>query len=113
METIAYNTAPGKFSPVFRTAAGYIILKKTAERPAAGRIRVAQILVAFPYQANEAAKAETQKRADSIYQAIMDGADFAELARKFSGDNLSYQLGGSLPEFGIGKYETGIREYGL
>ncbi len=108
METVAYQTHPGKFSSVFRTAAGYIILKKTAERPAAGRIRVAQILVAFPYQATEAAKAETQKRADSIYQAILNGADFAELARKFSGDNLSYQLGGSLPEFGIGKYERGF-----
>ena len=54
------------------------------------------------------AKAETRQRADSIYQAILHGADFAELARKFSGDNLSYQLGGVLPEFGIGKYETGF-----
>jgi len=108
METVAYYTILGKFSPVFRTGGGYIILKKTAERPAAGRIRVAQILVAFPYLANEAAKEETQKRADSIYKAIRNGADFAELARKFSGDNLSYQLGGSLPEFGIGKYERGF-----
>src|ERR1700722_11464139 len=86
METVAYHTALGKFSPVFRTAGGYIILKKTAERPAAERIRVAQILVAFPYQANEAAKTETQKRANSIYLAIRNGADFAELAKKFSGD---------------------------
>ena len=29
METVAYHTAIGKFSPVFRTAGGYIILKKT------------------------------------------------------------------------------------
>jgi peptidyl-prolyl cis-trans isomerase SurA len=108
METVGYHTTLGKFSPVFRTGGGYMILKKTAERPAAGRIRVAQILVAFPYQANEVAKAETQKRADSIYQAILNGADFAELAKRFSGDNLSYQLGGSLPEFGIGKYERGF-----
>jgi len=27
---------------------------------------------------------------------------------KFSGDNLSYQLGGVLPEFGVGKYERGF-----
>ncbi|HEY4935222.1 MAG TPA: peptidylprolyl isomerase, partial [Puia sp.] len=108
METVAYHTALGKYSPVFRTGGGYIILKITAERPAAGRLRIAQILVAFPYQANDAAKEETHKRADSIYQAIRNGADFGELARKFSGDNLSYQLGGSLPEFGIGKYELGF-----
>ncbi len=85
-------------------------MKKTAERPAEGRIRVAQILLIFPYQASEAAKAETHRRADSIYQAIRAGADFGEMARKFSGDNLSYQLGGSLPEFGIGKYEAGFEE---
>ncbi len=108
METIAYHTQVGKYSPVFRTGSGYIILKKTAERPALGRIHAAQILLAFPYQANESAKAETLKRADSIYRAIKQGADFAALAKKFSGDNLSYQLGGSLPEFGIGKYEKGF-----
>jgi peptidyl-prolyl cis-trans isomerase SurA len=108
METVAYHTTIGKYSAVFRTAGGYIILKKTAQRSAAGRIRVAQILLAFPYQATETAKGETQRRADSIYQAIRAGADFGELARKFSGDNLSYQLGGVLPEFGIGKYESGF-----
>ncbi len=108
METKAYKTPTGKFSAVFRTEGGYIILKKTAERPAAGRIRVAQILIIFPYQASEVSKEETRKRADSMYQALLSGADFSELARKFSGDNLSYQLGGVLPEFGVGKYESGF-----
>jgi peptidyl-prolyl cis-trans isomerase SurA len=108
METVAYQTPLGKYSPVFRTEGGYIILKKTATRPAYGRIHVAQILMAFPYQATDAAKDETKRRADSIYQVLLTGADFGELARKFSGDNLSYQLGGLLPEFGIGKYEAGF-----
>ncbi len=110
IETVAYQSTTGKYSPVFKTDGGYIILKKTAERPAAGRIHAAQILLIFPYQASESAKAETHRRADSIYKAIRAGADFGELARKFSGDNLSYQLGGSLPEFGIGKYEAGFEE---
>jgi peptidyl-prolyl cis-trans isomerase SurA len=108
METVAYNTPTGKYSPVFKMDGGYVILKKTAARPALGRIRIAQILLIYPYQANEAAKSDTKRRADSIYKAIMGGADFNEMARKFSGDNLSYQLGGVLPEFGIGKYETGF-----
>jgi peptidyl-prolyl cis-trans isomerase SurA len=110
METVAYNTPLGKFSNVFRTHGGYIILKKSAVRAAEGRIRIAQILLTFPYQANEEAKADTRRRADSIWHAIEKGADFGELARKFSGDNLSYQLGGVLPEFGIGKYERGFEE---
>jgi len=110
METVAYQTPLGKISPVFRTNGGYIILKKTSETKAEGRIRVAQILLAFPYQANVAAMEETRQRADSIYRALRNGADFGELARKFSGDNLSYQLGGVLPEFGIGKYERGFEQ---
>jgi peptidyl-prolyl cis-trans isomerase SurA len=108
METMAYGTPLGKYSPVFRTNGGYLIVKKTAERKAEGRIRVAQILMAFPYQATEQIKMQTRQRADSIYRVILNGADFGELARKFSGDNLSYQLGGVLPEFGIGKYEYGF-----
>jgi peptidyl-prolyl cis-trans isomerase SurA len=119
METVAYHMANKKgasrrsnlpYSPVFRMDGGYVILKKTDERPGEGRIRIAQILVAFPYQAGDAAKEQTRQRADSIYRTIAMGADFGELARKFSGDNLSYQLGGVLPEFGIGKYEPGYEQ---
>jgi peptidyl-prolyl cis-trans isomerase SurA len=108
METVAYNTQLGKFSPVFRTNGGYIILKKTAQRPAAGLIKIAQILIIFPYDANEAERINTRIRADSIYQALKNGADFGTMARKYSGDNLSYQLDGVLPEFGIGKYVEGF-----
>jgi peptidyl-prolyl cis-trans isomerase SurA len=115
METIAYQTPVGRYSPVFRMGGGYLIIKKTAERPAAGRMRIAQILLIFPYQANDSAKADTRRRADSLYQAILSGSDFGELARKFSGDNLSYQLGGVLAEFGVGKYESVFEQaaYGL
>ncbi len=108
VETVAYKTVPGKFSPVFRTNGGYIILKTTAQRPAYGLIKIAQILIIFPFDAKEPEKLDTRKRADSIYQAIKNGADFGSMARKYSGDNLSYQLGGILPEFGIGKYEAGF-----
>jgi peptidyl-prolyl cis-trans isomerase SurA len=108
IESVAYQTPKGRISPVFRTDGGYLIVKKTGERPAEGRIRIAQILLIYPYNASDAAKEETHQRADSIYKQILAGADFGELARKFSGDNLSYQLGGSLPEFGIGKYEAGF-----
>ncbi len=115
METMAYQTAVGKVSPVFRTEGGYLIIKKTGERPALGRMRVAQILLIFSYPADDSAKADTRHRADSLYKAIQSGSDFGELARKFSGDNLSYQLAGVLPEFGVGKYEPAFEHmaYGL
>jgi len=110
IENVAYQTGVGQISPVFRTDGGYLIIKKTAERKALGRMQAAQILLIFPYQADDQAKEDTRRRADSLYQAIRSGSDFGELARKFSGDNLSYQLGGVLSEFGIGKYEPAFEK---
>jgi peptidyl-prolyl cis-trans isomerase SurA len=110
MESVSYQTPLGKISSVFRTDGGYMIVKKTADRPAKGRIRIAQILIIFPYQATDADKTDTKRRADSVYHLLLSGADFGEAAKKFSGDNLSYQTGGIVPEFGIGKYETGFEE---
>ena len=110
MESVSYQTALGKISSVFRTDGGYMIVKKTAARAARGRIRIAQILIIYPYQATDADKMETKHRADSIYHLLLAGADFTELAKKFSGDNLSYQTGGIVPEFGIGKYEAGFED---
>ena len=110
IENAAYRTPKGKYSPVFRTNGGYIILKTTDKRPAEGRIHIAQILLIFPYLASITDKGETRRRADSILRALHAGSDFGEMARKLSGDNLTYQLGGVLPEFGIGKYEAGFEQ---
>ncbi|HTQ65328.1 MAG TPA: peptidylprolyl isomerase [Puia sp.] len=106
LETLAYNTAPGKFSKPYHGRGGYHIFKNMGERKAFGRIKVSQILLVFPYNASESAKFETKQRADSIYNALMKGSNFADLARRFSGDNLSYQSGGEIPEFGVGRYEA-------
>jgi len=105
IETVAYQTPLTKFSPVFRTDGGYIILKKTAKRHAEARIRIAQILLNIPDEAEEIERQKTLFRADSIYLALKKGADFDALSRKYSRNNLSYQLDGVLPESGIAKYE--------
>ncbi len=106
LETLAYTTPVGQYSRPYRTRGGYHIFKVESERKAAGRIRVAQILVSYPPGANEAAQQATRERADSIYKLVIDGGDFATLAKTNSGDNLSYQLGGELPEFGVGSYDS-------
>jgi len=105
METVAWNLAPGKYSSPFRTKKGFHIFKKIAERNALGKIRIAQILVAFPPDATDEQKKAAKQQADSIYTALTNGADFRELAEKFSQDNLSWQTGGELPAFGVGRYE--------
>lgn len=105
METAAWNLAPGKNSTIFRTKSGFHIFKKIAERKAVGRIKAAQILIALPPEATEEQKQAAKKQADSIYAALQKGADFKALAEKFSGDNISWQTGGEMPEFGVGRFD--------
>jgi peptidyl-prolyl cis-trans isomerase SurA len=106
LENLAYGLVAGQFSKPYRSKAGYHIFKDLGERKSLGRIRVAQILIAFPPTVTTGGQASTRLRADSIYTQLRKGADFAQLARSFSGDNLTYQTGGEMPEFGIGKYDS-------
>jgi peptidyl-prolyl cis-trans isomerase SurA len=105
MENAAYNLQPGQYSRPFRTKGAYHIFKNLGERKAIGRMRTSQILFAFPPGASEPIKISVKQKADSVYSLLAKGEDFAELAKKFSGDNLSYQTGGEMAEFGVGKYE--------
>jgi len=105
LENLAYSTAPGQYSKPYKSKSGYHIFKNLGERKASGRIRAAQILLAFTPDATEVQKQQKKKLADSLYKVIQAGGDFKTLAAQFSNDNLSYQSGGEMMEFGIGKYE--------
>ena len=106
LETLAYSIPPGHFSKPYRTRGGYHIFLNDGERKALGRIRVAQILLAFPPSSTNLVRESIRRKADSLYSLLVGGADFAGLARTYSSDNLSYQSGGELPEFGIGHYDS-------
>ncbi|MEP7278235.1 MAG: peptidylprolyl isomerase [Bacteroidota bacterium] len=103
-ETIAYHTPVGKTAPPYRSKTAYHIFKTTAERPAFGKMKAAQILIAFLPNPDEAEKGKKKALADSIYNALRAGASFKDLVAKYSNDNISYQAGGLLPEFGTGRY---------
>lgn len=104
LENIVYNLRIGEYSQPVRSAAGYHIFKNIRERRAVGRIQVAQILLAFPPDIPNGQEL-VRKRADSVVAALLNGADFKTAAVQVSNDNLSYQNGGELPEFGVGRYE--------
>ncbi len=104
LETLVYSLAPGKTGKI-RSKIGFHIFKNLGERKAIGRIRTAQILLGIPPDANPAQKAALSQKADSIYQALLKGSDFKALAAQFSSDNISYQAGGEMKEFGVGSYE--------
>lgn len=66
----------------------------------AGLIRPAHIFLHVGQKESEARQKEVKQRADSIYQALKSGADFAEMAQKFSEDKGSAANGGLLPFIG-------------
>jgi peptidyl-prolyl cis-trans isomerase SurA len=106
LENLAYSLAPGQWSKPYRSKGGYHIFRNEGERKALGRVKVAQILLSVPPGASAEVREQVRLKADSLYGAILRGGDFAALARAYSGDNLSYQNGGELPEFGVGRYDS-------
>lgn len=104
-ENIVYALEPGQASTPYRTKKGWFIFENKGERPAVGKISIAQILFAIP-QGHTEEKEHVKKIADSVYNALQNGADFGELAKEFSDDRSTFYNGGKLPEFGTAKYDS-------
>lgn len=62
-----------------------------------GLFSAAHILLRLKQDASAAEQEKTKQRIDSIYNALMAGSDFAEMAKKVSQDPGSAQNGGMLP----------------
>lgn len=60
------------------------------------------ILILMRQDATEQQQQEAKQRIDSIYQCVLAGEDFGELATNFSQDPGSAKNGGKLPKFGKG-----------
>lgn len=101
-EERAYRTPVGQVSEIVRTRFGYHLIKVHDERPARGEIKVAHIMKMFPRQASEATIAALKLQADSIWLKAVSGADFAELAKKYSDDKQSAAEGGAMNWFSSG-----------
>lgn len=104
-ENVAYSLKPGGVSKVIRTKTGLHVFKNEGEKPSAGRWKIAQILLAVPPNVDAVTLKKIEHIADSLYNSLQAGADFAEMAKKLSDDKLTYMIGGEMPEFGTGKYD--------
>jgi peptidyl-prolyl cis-trans isomerase SurA len=104
VESIIYNLPAGGFSKPWKGGAGYHIFRKTDERPAAGTVKIAQILLTFPPDADKAQLESVKKTADSISAALKNGASFNQLAIRYNTDKLTLTSTGVMPEFGVGKF---------
>ena len=75
------------------------IYKETRDRIESngGLVRCAHILLSLNQKATEKEQAAIANRADSIYNVLKKGGNFAELAKKYSNDPGSAARGGELP----------------
>ncbi len=105
-EKIIYGLKQGETGKSYRSKKGLHIFKVLDERKNPGKWRIAQILLALP-PGNQAENIKAlQLKADSIYLKLKAGADFADMAKQYSDDKLTYISGGEMPEFTTGRYEV-------
>ncbi len=102
-ECAAYNTPVGQVSPIVRTRFGYHILKVYDKRPSRGEMLAAHIMVKIPKDASEQDKANASTKIKEIEDKLKAGERFEELARKFSDDKQTSDMGGQLQPFKSGR----------
>lgn len=100
-EDAAYKLKTGEISEPVRSDFGYHIIKVTNRRPDIGKVLVAHIFKYLPQDVSKEKENEATVQMDSIYNALQNGADFAELAKMFSDDKGTAVRGGELPWIGF------------
>lgn len=105
-ENIIYNLGAGKTSAPFTSKIGFHIFKNLGERKAIGKLKVQQILLAFPPGASDAEKKSIAALADSLYRRILKGDDFGSLASAFSNDHISAASSGNVPDISVGQFDA-------
>jgi peptidyl-prolyl cis-trans isomerase SurA len=101
-EDAVYNMKIGDISMPVRTPYGYHIIKLTGKRSSSGMVKVAHIMKALPPGASEDAWQIAENEINTIYNRIIEGADFAELAKTESDHRETALRGGELEWFRTG-----------
>ena len=82
-EKAAYETAVGEISMPIETQFGYHLIKVTDRRPTRA-LELSHIMLKVPQNAPDKVQKEREKEIWEIYDKIQRGADFSELARRYS-----------------------------
>ncbi len=102
-ETAAYHLKPGELSMPVRTRFGYHLIRLDSIQPNPGQVHVAHIMIAVPPNASEQQKKAARDTINMILDKLRNGADFSEMAQKYSQDYGTARKGGVLPWFGPGR----------
>jgi len=99
-EEASYNLEIGEVSMPVKTDFGYHLIKVQNKQAALGKVQVAHLFLQMTKEANAEDSLKLEQKADSLYQAMMQGANWNELVSDFSDDKSSAMNGGTLPWFG-------------
>jgi len=102
-ESACYNAEINELTHPIRTRFGYHLIKVHDKRKARGTIKVAHIMVSVPRSSTREFESQARQKIFGIYDRLLDGAAFSELAKEFSDDYNSAKMGGELPWFGTGR----------
>ena len=100
-EDAVYTTPVGEVTNVFRSPYGLHIALVEEERPYE-EVHAAHIMKMMPRGGEGTTAMDAKKQVDSLYQVVLAGADFAEVATANSDDKGSATRGGDLGWFGRG-----------
>ena len=101
-ENMVYNTPVGQVSKPFVTQYGVHMIRVNDIRERSD-VHAKHILKLFPQNATDEQKAVCKAKIDSIYNLLLAGADFDEMAKAESDDKGSAQRGGDLGWFRKGR----------
>lgn len=100
-EEMAYNTKVGEISPAVNSGYGVHLIRIDSMRPNPGEVSASHILL-LTQGLDSVAASKVPAKIDSIAAEIAAGADFADMAKRFSQDPGSAAKGGELGWFGPG-----------
>lgn len=96
-EAAAFSTAVGVISAPVRSRFGYHLIKVHDVRPSLGRMRIAHVMVRFPYSASEAQRDSARATIGKAYEEAKAGVSFDTLMRRYSPFIYSAGEGGRYP----------------